>query len=129
MYIYVSYCPTLIQVYFSSLKALEVVVSFLPLGVLAVEEALEDADNLLEGGEVDAEFGLDLVVVVAELGVEVLAVGGGAHGGGEDRLDEEAVVGLEGVAVGVAERVGELLVGLGDVGAQGDAGELEAAKE
>jgi hypothetical protein len=33
-------------------------------------------------------------VVVAELAVEVLAVRAGAHGGAEDGLHEEAMVGL-----------------------------------
>ena len=37
------------------------------------------------------------------------------------------MVGLEREAVGVAERVGQLLAGLVDVLAQGDAGELEAS--
>lgn len=37
------------------------------------------------------------------------------------------MVGLEGVAVGVAEGVGELLVGVGDVVAEGLRGEVEAA--
>lgn len=101
----------------------------LPLGILAGEEALEDADNLLEGGEVDTELSGDLVLVGAELGVKVLAVGAGAHGGAEDGLDEEAVVGLEGGGVGVAEGLRELLGLLGDVLAQGDAGELEATNQ
>lgn len=37
-------------------------------------------------------------------------------------------MGLEGLAVGAAERVGELLGLLGEVLAEGDAGELEATK-
>lgn len=98
----------------------------LPLGLLAVEEVLEDADNLCEGGEVGLELGVDLVAVVAELGVKVLAVRAGAHGSAEDGLDDEAVVRLEGVAVGGAERIGQLLGGVAGVLAQGEAGELEA---
>jgi hypothetical protein len=105
------------------------VVCFLPLGILGVEEALKDSDDLVESGEVDAQLGVDLLGVRAELGVKVLAVRAGAHGGAEDGLDEEAVVGLQGGAVGGSERVGELLAGLVDVLAKGDAGELEATNQ
>lgn len=99
---------------------------YLPLGVGAGEELLQDNDNLLERLEVDSEVALDLGLVGAQLGVKVLAVGGSAHGGAEDGLDEEAVVGLEGAAVGLAERVGELLRGVGDVLVEGLGGEVEA---
>lgn len=101
----------------------------LPLCLFAVEKLLQDADNLGERGEVDLEVGRHLGAVVAELGVKVLAVGAGAHGSAEDGLHEEAVVRLEGAGVGGAERVGELLVGLGRVGRQGEAGEFEATDE
>lgn len=75
----------------------------LPLSLLGLKETLEDADNLLEGGQVGAELGGNLLLIRTKLGIEVLAVGAGAHGGAEDGLDEEAVVWLEGAAVGVAE--------------------------
>lgn len=101
---------------------------YLPLGLLAVEELLENANNLGESSEVDLEIAVDLGAVVAELGVKVLAVGASAHGGAEDGLDEEAVVRLEGAAVGSAEGVGKLLVGLGRVGSQGEAGEFKTTK-
>ena len=101
---------------------------YLPLGLLAVEELLENTNNLGEGSEVDLEIAGDLGVVVAKLGVKILAVGASAHGGTEDGLDEEAVVRLQGAAVGGTEGVGELFVGLGRVGSQGEAGELETAK-
>jgi hypothetical protein len=99
----------------------------LPLGVLGVEEALEDAHNLVQRLQVLAQLLLDLLLVGAELGVKVLAVGAGTHGGAEDGLDEEAVVRLEGDAVSAAERVGELVVVVGQVLAQGNAGKLEAS--
>jgi hypothetical protein len=69
------------------------------------------------------------VTARAQLAVKVLTVRAGAHGGAEDGLDEEAVVGLEGDAVGAAERVGELLGRLGHILAEGDAGELETSAE
>ena len=103
--------------------------SSLPLGVLGLEETLEDTDNLLKRGEVGAELGGNLLLVVTKLSVEVLAVGAGAHGSAEDGLDEEAVVGLEGGAVGVAEGVGKLFGALCDILAEGDAGELETTED
>lgn len=66
-------------------------------------------------------------MIVAELGVKVLAVRGGAHGGAEDGLDEEGVVGLEGVAVCVAEGDTEFFVRGCDVCAEGLGGEVESA--
>lgn len=99
----------------------------LPLGLLAVEEVLEDFDNLGQRGEVHLEVVSDLFVVVAELGIEVLAVRAGAHGGAEDGLDDEAVVRLEGLAVGGAERIGNFLGRVGGVLGEGEAGEFETA--
>lgn len=99
---------------------------YLPLGVLAIEKLLKNANNLGESSKVDLKVAGDPGVVVAKLGVEVLAVRASTHGGAEDGLDEEAVMRLEGAAVGGAEGVGELFVGLGRIGSQGEAGELEA---
>lgn len=97
----------------------------LPLGLLGVDKLLEDAHDLLQGGKVGRHLLGDLGLVVTELGVEVFSVWAGAHGGAEDGLDDEAVVRLEGGAVGVAEGVCELLGGVGDVGLEAEAGELE----
>jgi hypothetical protein len=101
----------------------------LPLSLRTVDELLEDGDNLGEGSKISLEVGLDLLGVLAELGIEVLSVGDGGHGGAEDRLDDEAVVGLQGVAVGSAERVSKLLRGVGDVALKGLAGEVKATDE
>lgn len=95
------------------------------LDALAVEEGLEDVDKVLESCEVLLELRVDLVLVVTELGIEVLAVRASAHGGAEDGLDEEAVVGLEGDIVGSAERGRKLLVSGGDVVGKTFASELE----
>lgn len=70
---------------------------------------------------------MNLVSLVAKLGVKVLAIGASAHGGAKNRLDDEAVVGLEGGAVGVAEGVCEFLGRAAHVLAQGYAGEVETA--
>ena len=99
------------------------------LDALAVEEGLENFDNVLESGEVLLELSIDLVLVVAELAVEVLAVGAGAHGGAEDGLDEEAVVRLEGDVVGGAEGGRKLLVSSNDVVGETLACELETSGE
>ena len=72
---------------------------------------------------------MDLRIVTAELSVEVLPVWCSAHGGAEEGLDDEGVVGLEGVAIGIAEGVGELLVGVGDVVTEGLGGEVKTTTE
>lgn len=101
----------------------------LPLALRSVDERLEDVDDLGEGSKVSLEVGLNLLRVLAKLGVEVLSVGDGRHGGAEDRLDDEAVVGLQGVTVGSAERVSKLLRGVGDVALKGLAGEVKTTRE
>jgi hypothetical protein len=106
-----------------------VIFDSLPLGVLGLEEGLEDGNNALESGQVRAEVVLDLGLVAAELGIKVLAVGAGAHGGGEEGLDHEAVVGLKGGSVGGAERVGELLGRVGLVGGEGERGEFKTTDQ
>jgi hypothetical protein len=103
------------------------VTSCLPLGLLPGQELVQCSNDLLQRRQVALELLLDLRLVAAELSVEVLPVWCGAHGGAEQRLDDERVVGLESVAVGIAEGIGELLVGVGDVVAEGLGGEVEAA--
>lgn len=76
---------------------------YLPLCLLAVDKGLQDADDLVQGAQVLLHELVDLGLVVSQLLVEVVAGGAGAHGGTEEGLDHEAVVGLEGGAVGVAE--------------------------
>jgi len=98
----------------------------LPLGLLLRQECVQDSNKLLQRGEPLLELSLYLAFVVAQLSVEVLAVGCGAHGSTEYGLDHEGVVGLECVAVGIAEGVGELLGGVGDVVAEGLGSEVEA---
>ena len=101
----------------------------LPLRLLPALELLQNANNLLQAGEPGIELLVDALLVVAQVGVEGLAVGRGAHGGGEDGLDHEGVVGLEGVAVGGAEGLGELAGGFGEVVAEALGGEVEASVE
>ncbi len=95
--------------------------SILPLALLRSRNSLRDLHDILERSQVGRELGLKLLFVRAELAVEVFPVGAGAHGSAEDGLDQRSsVVGLEGEAVGVAERVGELLGRLGNVLAERD---------
>jgi hypothetical protein len=102
--------------------------SHLPLRLLPGQELLQDSKVLLQATEPLLQLSLDLCIVIAELLVEVLPVWCCTHGGAEDRLHDEGVVGLEGVTVGIAEGVGELLVGVGDVVAEGLSGEVEATR-
>jgi hypothetical protein len=97
----------------------------LPLCLLPRQELLQDSKILLQATEPLLQLSLDLCIVVAELLVEVLPVWCCAHGCAEDGLHNEGVVWLEGVAVGIAEGVGEFLVGVGDVVAESLGGEVE----
>ena len=109
------------------LLAYHIITSYLPLSLLLGQELVQCSNNLLQRREVRLQLLLDLGVVLAQLGVEVLPVRCGAHGGTEERLDDEGVVGLERAGVGLAEGVGELLGGVGEVVAEGLGGEVEAA--
>lgn len=97
-----------------------------PLSLLALEESLENVNNLLQGGEILLKLRFHLLLIITKLGIKVLAVGAGAHGGAENGLDNEAVVGLERGAVRAAERVGEFF-GAGYVLAEGKACEFESS--
>ena len=99
----------------------------LPLRLRPINKLFQDRYDLLERSKVGLKLFLNLVGVLAELGVEVLTVGNGGHSGAEDGLDHEAVVGLQGVAVGSAERVSKLLLLLGDVVLKTLAGEVKAS--
>ena len=99
----------------------------LPLRLLPALELLQNADNLLKAGEPRIKLLVNALLVVAQVGIESLAVGRGAHRGGEDGLDHEGVVGLEGVAVGGAEGFGELGGGVGEVGAEALGCEVEGS--
>lgn len=99
----------------------------LPLGLLAVDELLEDGDNPGERSKVRIELSPDEFGSLAKLFVEVLAVGDGTHSSAEDGLDNPAVERLQGVGIRGPERVGQLLRGVGDVASEGLAGEIETA--
>jgi hypothetical protein len=99
----------------------------LPLSLLAVLETLQDTDNLFQSGQVDSHLRQNSVIVGTQLRIEVLAVGAGAHCGRKDGFDKEAVVWLEGGAVCVSERVGQLLGRFGDVLAQSNTREIQTS--
>ena len=104
-------------------------VQHLPLGLLPRQELIQNRNILLQSLEPLLQLGLHLGVVVSQLLVKVLPVRRRAHGSVEDWLDKEPVVGLEGVAVCLAERVGEFLGRVGDVVAEGLRGEVEATDQ
>ena len=110
----------------SSTILIHIIISYLPLSLFPGQELVQCSNNLLQCSQVALELLLDLRIITAKLSVEVLPVWCGAHGGAEQRLDDERVVRLEGVAVGIAEGVGELLLGVRDVVAEGLGGEVEA---
>lgn len=98
----------------------------LPLGLLAVDESLQDSNDLVEGRQISGHQLLDLGLVVSQLLVEIGAGRAGAHGGAEEGFDNEGVVGLQGGGVGVTEGGRELFGFAVDVGVEGKAHEVEA---
>jgi hypothetical protein len=99
----------------------------LPLRLLTSSKRPQDCHHLLQRRQPLLQLRRDLALITAQLGVKVLAVRRCAHGGAEDGLDDERVVRLEGVAVGIAEGVGELFGGVVEVVAETLGGEVEAA--
>jgi hypothetical protein len=75
----------------------------LPLCFLCGQEVVQVLDNVLKAAQPSTKLFLNAGLVVTKLGVEILTVGGGAHGSAEDGLDHETVVLAKGVAVGCAE--------------------------
>ena len=101
----------------------------LPLRLWPVQESLQDSHLRLQRLQPHSQSLVHIILVISKLSIEVVAVRARRHGSAEDGLHEEAVVGLKGGAVGVAERDGELLAGELHVLGEGDAGEVEAAGE
>ena len=110
-------------------------------------------DHLGERGQVGGHVLVELLLVIAELGVEILAVRGRLHGhlseyrngtefrgdsslplrqkGGrffysEDGADEHAVVGSQGDLVGSSERIAHLLLGIFQTALQGNVKHLQS---
>lgn len=77
--------------------------------------------NLLPQG------GLHLLIILTKLHVEVLTPWGCGHGSAEKGLDHKRVVWLEGVSIGLAEGVSELLGDVVYVVAEGLDGKIKAA--
>ena len=101
--------------------------NLLPLGVLARLEGLQDAHHLLQSRDLLLHGSADLGLVATQLLVEVGPVRGCGHGSAEDRLDHPGVMGLEGAAVGMAERGRQLLLRVLEVVPKSLGSEIEAA--
>ena len=96
---------------------------------LCSQEVIQGLDNVFKAAQPSTKLFLNTGLVVAELGVEVFAIGSRTHGGTEDGLDHETVVLAEGVAVGCAERDTDFLVAVGKVLAESLSGEVEGTAE
>jgi hypothetical protein len=93
----------LVSCFIKSYSILFVYPMHLPLRLLPRQKLIQDGNILLQALQPLLQLGLHLCVVITELLVEILSVGCGAHGCTEDWLHDERVVGLECVAVGIAE--------------------------
>jgi hypothetical protein len=99
----------------------------LPLRLLPRQKPIENRNILFQALEPLLQLRLHFCVIIAQFLVKVLAVRRRAHRGAENRLHDERVVRLECVAVGIAERVGELFVRVRNVVAQRLCGEVKGA--
>lgn len=87
----------------------------LPFRLFCSQKCLQNGNQLLQGGKPNLQFSSNLLLIVSQLGVKILSVGGSGHGSAENRLHQEAVVGFEGAAIGVTERGGEFFGGFCNV--------------
>ena len=108
-------------------SVLELLYLILPLGLFASQELVQNRDVLLQSLQPLIQFLVHTWLVISQLGIEVLSVGCGRHGGGEDGLDDEGVVRLKGLAIGFTEGGGEFFGGSVDVSAEGLGGEVETS--
>ena len=99
----------------------------LPFRLLPPLKLLQYRHLLLQPFQPLARGGVHLGGVVAQLRVEILAVRRGGHGGAEDGLHHEGVVGLQRAGVGGAEGGRELFGWVLQVRADAEGGEVEAA--
>ena len=99
----------------------------LPLRLLPRQKLVQDAHAFLQSTQPLFQLGLHLRIIISQLLIEVLPVWCCAHGKVENGLYDERVVGLEGLAIGIAERVGKFFGRVGDVVAEGLGGEVKAA--
>ena len=100
-----------------------------PLALFPGTELIENVDLLLQCRQPLLQIGIDLGLVTAHLRIEVLPVWRSAHGGVKYGLHDEAVVWLESVCVCTPEAVGELLVGVLKILAEGERSEVQTAVE
>ena len=110
---------------YQSLSFYESSIQHLPLRLFPSLKLLQNPDLLLQRLQPCIRRTIHLRLIIAQLRVEIFAVGCSAHGGVEDRLDNERVVRLERVAVGVAEGDGEFLGRVGDIVADCLGGEIK----
>lgn len=101
----------------------------LPLSSLGILESLEDGDHLLQSSNLLRHCGVNLGLILTQLGVEILSIWGCGHSSTEDGLDKEGVVRLKGVAIGSTEGVRELRGSVIDVVTQSLNGEVKASIE
>lgn len=99
----------------------------LPLRLLTPHKLLQNPHTLLQTHQPSIQLLIHPLLIIPQFGIKVFPVRRRAHRGAENRLDDEAVVRFERVAVGVAEGVGEFFGLVGEVVAEALGGEVEAA--
>jgi hypothetical protein len=99
----------------------------LPLGLLPLQETLQDRNDLLQTCQPNPQLRSHLLHICTQLRIKVLTVRSRRHGGAENGLHHEGMVGLEGAAIGISEGGRELLTCGSDVLGEGDGREIETS--
>jgi hypothetical protein len=97
----------------------------LPFRLLTLQKRLQNRHLGLQTVQPNLHLPRNLLLITAQLGIEVFSVRRRGHGGAENRLNQKAVVGFEGCAVGIAERDAEFIGG-GEVFGDSEGGEFQA---
>lgn len=95
--------------HFHSFFSLIIYTPDLPLRLLPLQKPLQHRNNFLQTSKPHPQLTHNLLLILAQLDIEILPVRTRAHRGAEDGLHHEGVVRFQRVAVGGAEGGGELV--------------------
>lgn len=99
-----------------------------PLSLLTPQKLLQNANLFLKSAQPRCSLFVNLLLIVTQFRVEVLAVRSGGHGSGEYGFNHEAMVRFERVTVGAFEGGAEFFRGVIEVVAKGLSCEVQPSR-